>query len=142
MSSPERLGDNRRVFIAVVREFQGNTPHKSQKCSDIDKSNSMNYGHARRNQSGIAPLDTARYCISRHGNAISPPALPTEPRKGFSDFRRESLSRFILDGPRIAFCRLFRVNSCNPSCAFVDLHWIIHSHIRRIYPRQTFQFET
>ena len=142
MSSPERLGDNRRVFIAVVREFQTNTPNNKEKCSDIDKSNTMNYGHARRNQSGIAPLDTPRHCISRHRNAIPPPALPTEPRKDLCYSRREPLSRFILDRSRITVGRIFCVNCCNSSRTFVDLRWTIHSHILGRHPCPAFQSQT
>ena len=138
MSSPERLGDNRRVFIAVVREFQSNTPNNKEKCSDIDKSNTTNYGHARRNQSSIAPLDTPRCCISWHCNAIPPPALPTESRKGLSHSWRNYLSGFILDRSRIAVCGIFCVNYCNYPCAFVDLRWIIHSHILWRYPCSAF----
>ena len=134
MSSPERLGDNRRVFIAVVREFQGNMPDRKVKCSDIDKSNPTNYGHARRNQSGIAPLDTPRYCISRHCHAIPPPALSTESWQGLSYSRREHISGFILDGPRIAICCIFCVNCSNPSSPFVDFCWAVCCHILWRYP--------
>ena len=141
MSSPERLGDNRRVFIAVVREFQGNTPNKMANCSDIDKSNTMNYAHARRNQSGIAPLDTPRNCLPRHGYAIPPPARFAKPRQRFSDSWIRILSCFISNGSRISFLCIFCIIHCNPTCPIADFHWIVYRYILWRNPRSSLQSE-
>ncbi len=142
MSSPERLGDNRRVFIAVVREFQSNTPNKTENCSDIDKSNTMNYAHARRNQSGIAPLDTPRNCIPRHCHAISPPACFAKPRERVSYSWWRILSCFISNGSRITFRRIFSINRCNPTSLVADFHRIVYCNILWPNSRSALQSET
>ena len=139
MSSPERLGDNRRVFIAVVREFQCNKPNRKEICRDIHKSNTMNYGHARRNKSGIASLDTSCYCFSRHRYAIPPPEHFAEPWKGLSHSRRKPVSCFILNCTRITFFCLICFDCSNPPCPIVDFHRIIHSHVLWRHPCSTIQ---
>ena len=136
MSSPERLGDNRRVFIAVVGGTRVNTSNKKENYSDIDKSNTTNYGHARRTQSGLAPLDSTRHHIPWHCHAVSPPALSSEPRKRIFNHWRRLLSFIFHDSTCIAFCSILCVNRCNSSCSFADIHRIVHCHILRGYPSQ------
>lgn len=131
MSSPERLCDNRRVFIAVVREFQCNKPNTKEICRDIHKWNTMNYGHARRNQGGIASLVTSCYCFFWHCFAIPPPEHFAEPWKRLPNSRREPLSCLVLNGTRITIICLICFDCRNPSRTIAYFHRIIRSHVLR-----------